>query len=953
MFTKFNQKALLGFLAIFLVVFVAVGCSNEISEIEKDGSVLVNFDVEERVENYYEDEVVVDTMEYELYENDGTIKDSSEVEVVDSDSISFEIDGLVENKEYQIFVTALDETGEELFRGEGAVIYSSNVKTIYIDADIPSLFESINQSEIESIESDTIRVYYDSAWADTYMHYGLDGAEWTDVPGEEMTESGDFTDYKVIEVEVDNASFIEATFNDGGNNWDNNNQENYYINDEVVTVENGTVNYGNPNGEIDDGDDEDDEKDENDDIAIYYQSATTPQVWLWEEDGIAITEEMGYSWPGPEMEEVVDADDWYLFEIPGEYLTGKNINLIFDEGEELQIAPETAWYDGEQWYNENPDSDDNDEEVEEDEIRVYYDTDWSETYIHYAVNGAEWTDVPGEAMTNSEYDGYDVITITDNDIDYIEAVFNDGGDSWDNNNDDNYILEAQVVTVENGNIINGEPDSDDGEEDEDDDDGDDDQDDDGEKLEEIPEDQVNNTMYQAFYWESYPGLWSDIADNSNEYIDAERLAEVGITSMWLPPAAKASNGTDDVGYAVYDFWDLGEFDQHGAVETRYGTRAELEDAIGQLDDLGIEAYFDVVFNHRMGGAQETAPVGWGETIESYTDMTLEGRAAHYSGADQFDWNWEEFNAVDWCAEEGEIGATLFEGKYWDNTYSDAYLMGNDVDYGQQHVREEMFEWGEWIVNEIGFAGFRMDAIAHVDSGFTDQWLDHVQFNTDDDTFFVAEAWVGNVEGYLDAVGNDNLRAFDFELRNEFVEMSSGDKDLSWWGGLINSNRAEQAVTFIDNHDTSREGNPYGQPQVTNFKNQAYAYILMREHGVPTVYARDYDEFGMADTLDKMIEARRDYAYGAGHEVSNNDYHTYSYVREGLDDVAETGLVMMISDSTNGGVTTKGINSRQPNTEFYDYTGNVDGTVTTDGNGYGDFQVREEESNGWSIWVPVE
>ncbi len=951
MFTKLNQKTLLTFLAMFLLIFVVAACSSEMDEPRDTGEVLVNFELEEAqedAENFYGSEIEIETVEYEL-EKDGSIIDGDEIEASNNDSISFAIDGLTVNAEYDIFVTAFDEAGDELFTGDRGLVFDSNTDMTYIYGEIEySQISDDIKVEAENIDSDTLTVYYDSSWSDTYIHYGLDGDEWTSLPGESMSQSDDeFPGYEVIEVDIASVSFVEATFNDGGASWDNNNQENYLINDSVVTIEDGTINYGNPDG--DDGDDEDDEDDEDDgddedDIAIYYKATEAPQVWAWEEDGVAITDEMGYSWPGPEMEEVEDANDWYVLEIPADYLTGEKINLIFDQVESLEITPETAWYDGEQWHNENPDDEDEDDEEDEEEreITVYYDSSWSDTYVHYGINGDEWTDTPGEAMTASEYNGYDVITITD-EFDYIEAVFNDGGDTWDNNNEDNYILEDQVVTIENGNIISGTPDEDDDEEDDDDEDDD--------RLEEIPEDKVNETMYQAFYWESYEGLWSDIANNSDEYVDAEHLADVGITSMWLPPAAKASNGTDDVGYAVYDFWDLGEFDQHGAVETRYGTRAELENAIGQLDDLGIEAYFDVVFNHRMGGAQETAPVGWGETVESYTDMTLEGREANYSGAHEFDWNWEEFNAVDYDAEEGAIEPTLFEGKSWGDTYSDAYLMGNDVDYSQQRVRDEMNEWGEWIVNEIGFAGFRMDAIAHVDNDFTDQWLDHVQWHTDDDTFFVAEAWVGDVEGYLDSVGNDNLMAFDFELREEFVDMSAGDKDLSWWGGLINSDRAEQAVTFIDNHDTSREGNPYGQPQIENFKNQAYAYILMREHGVPTVYARDYDEFGMADTLDKMIEARRYYAYGTGHEVSNNDYHTYSYVREGLDNVEGTGLVMMISDSTDGGTTTKSINSRQPNTEFYDYTGNVDGTVTTDANGYGDFQVREEESNGWSIWVP--
>ena len=700
---------------------------------------------------------------------------------------------------------------------------------------------------------------------------------------------------------------------------------------------------------VEESDDEEDEDDDFDGVRIYHEADSAPDIWLWEaNDGVAITEEMGYEWNNqPKMEATEDAG-WYVFEIPTEgenddgeeieFLTGEDLNLRFDEGDELQIEPETAWYDGSEWHDENPDGP-------------------SKPTVDIT---------PGEGS----YAGDVEISVEISDYDTNNIEF-DGQEV-----SDSFVLEDYLADGESGELV-VEAENDIGRREvskeyiRDDEAGD---------LPSIPESEVNETMYQAFYWEAYEGLWSDIAEAEYENVDAERLAEAGITSIWLPPAAKAGEGEESMGYDVYDFWDLGEFDQQGAQNTHWGTREELESALEQLDDLGIDAYFDVVFNHRMGGEIEEVPLNDGGTAHPYTDMTLEGRAQHYSNADEFDWNWEEFNGADWCSEseyhpdgaddrggfidpnwndtdeEGNPQSgdeVLFQGKDWEENsiYSTHYLMGNDVDYAQERVRNEMNEWGEWVTDEVGFAGFRMDAIAHVPNYFTDQWIDHVQENTEDDLFFVAEAWVGNVDNYLDAVGNDDLMAFDFSLRDEFVEMSEGNKDLSNWGGLINSHHAEQAVTFIDNHDTSREGNPYGQPQVENFKNQAYAYILMREEGVPTVYARDYDEFGMADTLDKMIEARRYFAYGEGYEVYNNDYHTYSYVREGLDDVDGTGLVMMISDSRNGGITTKSINSRQPNTEFYDYTGNIDDTVTTDSNGNGDFQVREEESSGWSIWVP--
>lgn len=458
-------------------------------------------------------------------------------------------------------------------------------------------------------------------------------------------------------------------------------------------------------------------------------------------------------------------------------------------------------------------------------------------------------------------------------------------------------------------------------------------------LPDIPENQVNNTIYQAFYWDAYPGLWNNLADM------AEPLADAGITSMWLPPATKGNSGTYSVGYDPYDFWDLGEFDQKGAVATRYGTRQELATAIGALDTLGIDAYFDVVFNHRMGADAQENIDGWGT---AWTFFDPAGRDAHYTQQNwgglwhDFEWDWTAFNGVD---------NSLFPGKSWGNTYHFPYLMGNDVDVKRLEVKDELKAWGEWIIEDIGFAGFRMDAIAHVDSDFTREWVNHVQAVTNNDIFFVGEAWVGDIAGYLEHVDTPHMRAFDFGLREDFVSLSSGNKDMRWWGGLVNSYAGDRAVTFVDNHDTSREGNPYGTPQVINYKNQAYAYIMLREQGVPTVFARDYDEFGMAPTLDKLIEARRYFAYGPGHEYAGNTEAVYAYVREGISEAPGTGLVMLISGRDWGTQQSFNINSHQPNTVFYDYTGNVSGTVTTDSAGYGDFPVNVTEGSGWSVWVP--
>ncbi len=409
----------------------------------------------------------------------------------------------------------------------------------------------------------------------------------------------------------------------------------------------------------------------------------------------------------------------------------------------------------------------------------------------------------------------------------------------------------------------------------------------------------NDTMFQTFYWEigeegdeEANELWRLLADER-----AEEIADLGITSLWLPPAHKGWQGVSDIGYGVYDLWDLGEFEQpadNTSVRTRYGYRDDLEDALAAIDDTGMDAYYDVVFNHRMGAEKtetvktsEDSPDMPGEEIEAWTYFDLEGRDEYYSRADEFDWDKNVFDSVDYDDATGTNGTFLFEGKDWDDTYGDPYLMGSNVHYQNEDVVHEMKEWGRWIVNDIGFDGFRLDAIKHVSSDFTDQWLDSVQDSSDDDTFFVAEAWEGNVSSlveYLEHVDNEELTAFDFPLRGAFEDLRDGALDMSTLEdrGLVNDEEyGERAVTFVDNHDTDRQGDEYGQA-IDNRKLQAYTYILMHDTGLPKVYWRDFYIAGMEEELTSLLGARERFAYGEGREAENTTETTLGYIREGSD-----------------------------------------------------------------------
>ena len=106
----------------------------------------------------------------------------------------------------------------------------------------------------------------------------------------------------------------------------------------------------------------------------------------------------------------------------------------------------------------------------------------------------------------------------------------------------------------------------------------------------------NGVMMQYFEWHlpNDGKLWKQLKE------DASHLHDIGVTAVWIPPDYKADEQQDE-GYATYDLYDLGEFEQKGTVRTKYGTKDELKEMIDELHKYHIAVYLDVVLNHKAGG----------------------------------------------------------------------------------------------------------------------------------------------------------------------------------------------------------------------------------------------------------------------------------------------------------------------------------------------------------------
>jgi hypothetical protein len=121
-----------------------------------------------------------------------------------------------------------------------------------------------------------------------------------------------------------------------------------------------------------------------------------------------------------------------------------------------------------------------------------------------------------------------------------------------------------------------------------------------------------DVLMQGWYWD-YPKTidgnnWADTLSAK-----AAELGSAGVTHLWLPPLSRASFGSGSNGYDPKDLYDLGEY---GMGSTGYGSRTEVDASILALNNAGIKAVADVVYNHRDGGdpEQNISVEGWIENF---------------------------------------------------------------------------------------------------------------------------------------------------------------------------------------------------------------------------------------------------------------------------------------------------------------------------------------------------
>lgn len=312
----------------------------------------------------------------------------------------------------------------------------------------------------------------------------------------------------------------------------------------------------------------------------------------------------------------------------------------------------------------------------------------------------------------------------------------------------------------------------------------------------------STVMIQGFDWASHKvkPWWSVVGGKAGE------LSSAGFDTIWFPPSGQAAS---DEGYIPVQLYNQ---------NSQYGSIQQLQSAINAFHAKNMLVLADIVINHRVGSK-----------------------------------DWGDFTNPQWgpdavCSDDEWGGARGHRDTGW------GFQAARDIDHTQPYVRESIKDWLRWLKNDVGYDGWRYDFA----KGFSPSYVE-LYNDASAPVFSVGEIWdnldINNPNPHRQGLCNwiDGLHGkatvFDFTTKG-LLQHAVGSREywrlrdnagkpvglIGWW--------PEQAVTFLDNHDTgpSTGGGQSHWPFPANNLMQGYAYILTHP-GIPCVYWPHFFDWG--------------------------------------------------------------------------------------------------------------
>lgn len=315
-------------------------------------------------------------------------------------------------------------------------------------------------------------------------------------------------------------------------------------------------------------------------------------------------------------------------------------------------------------------------------------------------------------------------------------------------------------------------------------------------------------MLQGFYWDSYQDTkWTNLESQADELSQYFKL-------IWVPNSGYCG-GSNNMGYMPI-YW----FTNHNS---SFGTEDQLLSMIQTFKAKGTGIIADVVINHRNGKS-------------NWTDFPSE------------EWNGQTWHiGVDGICRDDEVASASGQATPTGNYDTGENFDGaRDLDHTNANVQNNCKNYCKALLEKYGYSGFRYDMVKGYSGQYTKIYNQYSQ-----PTYSVGEYWDGSydaVAAWIEATGKESA-AFDFPCKYAINDaFSSNDMTKLVWkangtndqpAGLIHFGYSQFAVTFVDNHDTYRDGSKFNGNVVA-----ANAFILMSP-GTPCVFLPHYKAYKSA------------------------------------------------------------------------------------------------------------
>jgi len=385
------------------------------------------------------------------------------------------------------------------------------------------------------------------------------------------------------------------------------------------------------------------------------------------------------------------------------------------------------------------------------------------------------------------------------------------------------------------------------------------------------------------------------------------VAEIGYDYLWLPPPTKAPTGKGtkwgNVGYSLYDRFDLGDIPQRGSLATRYGTRGDLRNMVDKAHQCDVKIIPDIVMNHNGNGPDFRCYPGM-----SAEDFHVQWEAGHANGL-----NYKRGPRMGYWSADGGYGGTLWQElcslidiRTEDHPYNGDQLRftgGNNTPgwdfvgsrpsflrhpgqfdkypdypggYGNEKASELLYRWIAWLGNAMDFDGLRLDAAKHVEWEFFGErgrgFLHEAQYNYN--------LRRGYSDGDLDEA--DELFANYLAERDDaliFAEILSHWSEIEYWYGYGTNNR--NPMRFLDyaikkTADSALNGN------IGNF--HGYGKDFGPNNGVMYIWGHDEGPAGKVNLGYAYILTHVGFpmVYFTGNNITWDDHNVRTWMRPGYD-----------------------------------------------------------------------